>query len=79
MSVDRASLIIDVPDFPRPGIVFFDITPLLASAGLVAVVDRLIAAFPPADLGVGIEARDFPLAAPVAYRLGLGLLRIGAR
>jgi adenine phosphoribosyltransferase len=75
--VDLASLIVDVPDFPRPGIVFFDITPLLASpAGLAATVDRLVAAAPPADLVVGIEARGFLLAAPVAYRLGLGLVPV---
>jgi adenine phosphoribosyltransferase len=77
VSVDLASLIVDVPDFPRPGIVFFDITPLLASAdGLAAVVDQLVAAAPPADLVVGIEARGFLLAAPVAYRLGLGLVPV---
>ena len=74
MSVDLASLIVDVPDFPQPGIVFYDITPVLASAaGLAAVVNRLVVAAPPADLVVGIEARGFLLAAPVAYRLGLGM------
>ena len=77
MPVDLASLIVDVPDFPRPGIVFLDITPLLASpAGLAATVDQLVAAAPPADLVVGIEARGFLLAAPVAYRLGLGVVPV---
>ena len=77
MSVDLASLIVDVPDFPRPGITFYDITPLLASAaGLSATVDQLAAAAPPADLVVGIEARGFLLAAPVAYRLGLGMVPV---
>jgi adenine phosphoribosyltransferase len=75
--VDLASLIVDVPDFPRPGIVYRDITPLLASpAGLAATVDQLVAAAPPADVVVGIEARGFLLAAPVAYRLGLGVVLV---
>jgi adenine phosphoribosyltransferase len=77
VSVDLASLIVAVPDFPRPGIVFFDITPLLSSAaGLATTVDRMVAAAPPADLVLGIEARGFLLAAPVAYRLGLGVVPV---
>lgn len=77
MSIDLSSLIVDVPDFPRPGITFYDITPLLGSAaGLATAVDRLAAAAPPADLVVGIEARGFLLAAPVACRLGLGLVPV---
>ena len=43
MSVDLASMIVDVPDFPRPGIAYFDITPLLASAdGLAATVPSIV-------------------------------------
>ena len=77
VSVDLASLIVEVPNFPRPGIAFYDITPLLASAaGLAATVDQLAAAAPPADVVLGIEARGFLLAAPVAYRLGLGLVPV---
>ena len=77
MPVDLASLIVDVPDFPRPGITFYDITPLLGSAdGLAAIVDQLVAVAPPADLVLGIEARGFLLAAPVACRLGLGLVPV---
>jgi adenine phosphoribosyltransferase len=77
VSVDLASLIVDVPDFPRPGVAFFDITPLLASpSGFAATVDQLVAAAPPADVVVGIEARGFLLAAPVAYRLGLGVVPV---
>jgi adenine phosphoribosyltransferase len=77
VSVDLASMIVDVPDFPRPGIAFFDITPLLASAdGLAATIDQLVAAAPPADLVLGVEARGFLLAAPVAYRLGLGVVPV---
>ncbi|HZA72869.1 MAG TPA: adenine phosphoribosyltransferase [Propionibacteriaceae bacterium] len=77
MSVDLTSLIVDVPDFPRPGVTFFDITPLLASAaGFAATVDQLVAAAPPADLVLGIESRGFLFAAPVAYRLGLGVVPV---
>lgn len=69
----------DVPDFPRPGVVFKDITPLLAHPdGLRFVVDALCERF--AGLGVdkvlGIEARGFILAAPVAYRLGAGFVPV---
>ena len=77
MSVDLASLIVDVPNFPRPGITFYDITPLLASpAGLAATVDQLAAAAPPADLVMGIEARGFLLAAPVGVAAGLGVVPV---
>ena len=77
MSVDLASLIVGVPDFPRPGVNFYDITPLVASpAGLATTVDRLAAAAPAADLVLGIEARGFLLAAPVACQLGLGLVPV---
>ncbi|MDP9402339.1 MAG: adenine phosphoribosyltransferase [Actinomycetota bacterium] len=69
----------DVPDFPRHGIVFKDITPLLGdSAALRFVVDNLSDHF--AGLGVdkvvGIEARGFIVAAPVAYRLGAGFVPV---
>jgi len=68
---DIASLITshirDVPDYPQPGIVFKDITPLLAEPKVFrAVVDALAASFGPVDKVVGIEARGFILAAPVA-------------
>ncbi len=69
-----AELILDVPDFPKPGIVFKDITPLLADpAGFRTAVDELAALAPAAvDLVVGMEARGFLFAAPVALRLGAG-------
>ncbi|MDH4147337.1 MAG: adenine phosphoribosyltransferase [Acidimicrobiia bacterium] len=72
-------LIRDVPDFPSPGIVFRDITPLLADpAGLGSAVDHLAA--PLRDLGLthvaGIEARGFLLAVPVAVALGVGFVPI---
>ena len=75
MSIDIVSLIRDVPDFPKPGILFKDITPLLANGpGLRAVVD----AFADRHRGridavVGVESRGFLLGAPVAYALGVGL------
>ena len=73
------ALIVDVPDWPTPGVVFKDITPLLASPdGLRQVVDALTE--PWADKGVnkvvGIEARGFLLAAPVAYHLDAGLVPV---
>jgi adenine phosphoribosyltransferase len=69
----------DVPDFPKPGIVFKDITPLLADAALFAEVTAAMAA-PFAASGVthvaGIESRGFILAAPVAQALQAGFLPI---
>ena len=70
------SLIRDVPDFPQPGILFKDITPILADAeALAELVDSLserTQALQP-DLVVGIESRGFLFGAPIAYKLGLGL------
>jgi adenine phosphoribosyltransferase len=71
-----ASLVRDVPDFPQPGILFKDITPVLADAqALRDVVDVLTDAARPLapDLVVGIESRGFLFGAPLAYRLGVGL------
>ena len=67
----------DVVDFPSPGIVFKDITPLLADIDAFRfAVDALADHWAGAeiDLVAGIEARGFLFAAPVAYRLGAGLL-----
>ena len=76
-------LIRDIPDFPKPGIVFKDISPLLADHdGLSAVVQGLAAAGRDADgttvvdKVVGIEARGFILAAPVALHLGTGFVPV---
>jgi adenine phosphoribosyltransferase len=70
-----AALIRDIPDFPRPGILFKDITPVLADATAFAeCVDALansVAELAP-DRIVGIESRGFLFGAPIAYRLGLG-------
>ena len=73
------ALIRDIPDFPEPGIVFKDITPLLASADTFrSVVLHLADHY--ADDGItkvaGIEARGFIFAAPVATHLGAGFVPI---
>src|SRR5690606_18487473 len=74
-----ASHLRDVPDFPQPGIVFKDLTPLLADVdafrfAVDAVADH--AAGLPVDKVVGIEARGFIFAAAVAYRLGAGFVPV---
>ncbi len=67
----------DIPDYPQPGVVFKDITPLLADGqAFGAVVDALAATYGPVDKVAGIEARGFILAAPVACRLGAGFVPI---
>lgn len=73
-----SSLITDVPDFPKPGVVFKDITPLLASpTGFKATVDALVDSAPgPIDVVVGMEARGFIFAAPVAAQLGAGFVPV---
>jgi adenine phosphoribosyltransferase len=72
-----ATLVRDVPDYPRVGVVFKDITPLLGDGKAFAeVVDALAATYGPVDKVAGIEARGFILAAPVALRLGAGFVPI---
>ena len=72
-----AARIRDVPDYPQPGVMFKDITPLLADAEVFrAVIDALAATYGPVDKVAGIEARGFILAAPVAARLGAGFVPI---
>jgi adenine phosphoribosyltransferase len=69
----------DIPDFPRPGVVFKDITPLLAHADAFhATIDGLTEPHTAAgiDLVLGIEARGFVFAAPVADRLGAGFVPV---
>jgi adenine phosphoribosyltransferase len=72
------ALIRTIPDFPKPGIQFRDITTLLLSAeGLAATVDKLVAATRgPVDLVAGVEARGFLFAAAVAVPLRAGVLLI---
>ncbi len=72
-----ASRVREVPDYPQPGVVFKDITPLLGDGkAFSAVVDALAALYGPVDKVAGIEARGFILAAPVACRLGAGFVPI---
>ena len=77
MAVDLEARIRDIPDFPRPGIVFKDIMPLLADpAAFRATVDAL-ADFAEArrpDVILGAEARGFILGGALAYRLGCGFV-----
>ena len=77
------ALIRDVPDFPKPGIIFKDITPLLADHdAFSAVIEALAARGRDADgrvvvdKVVGMEARGFILAAPVALALGAGFVPV---
>jgi adenine phosphoribosyltransferase len=78
-----ARLVADVPDFPEPGIVFKDITPLLGDhGGLTAVVAALAGAgrddsgAVAVDKVVGMESRGFILGAPVALALGVGFVPV---
>jgi adenine phosphoribosyltransferase len=71
------TLVRDVPDYPQAGVVFKDITPLLADGkAFAAVVEALAGTYGPVDKVAGIEARGFILAAPVAWRLGAGFVPI---
>jgi adenine phosphoribosyltransferase len=68
-----------IPDYPRPGVVFRDITPLLADPeAFSSAVDELVSPFlaEQIDKVVGIEARGFVFAAPVAYRLRAGFVPV---
>jgi len=67
-----------VPDYPQPGVLFRDITPLLADAeAFAAVVAEIAAAVEgPVDLVAGMEARGFLLAAPLAVALGAGMIPV---
>lgn len=72
-------LIRDIPDFPRPGVSFKDVTPLLAdSEALSACVDALADAYEGENVRhvLGIEARGFIFAAPVAVALGAGFVPV---
>ncbi len=69
----------DIPDFPSPGILFRDLTPLLASPeALAASVEQLEAWARPRrpDLIVGVESRGFLFGAPLALRLGVGIVPV---
>lgn len=79
MSSSIERFIRDVPDFPKPGIIFKDITPLLASPeGLELSIQGLIDAVDPStyDIVAGIESRGFIFGTPLAARLGKGFVPI---
>jgi adenine phosphoribosyltransferase len=76
---DVKGAIRDIPDWPSPGVTFRDITPLLNDVEtFAAVVDSIVAHVEGAPIArvLGVEARGFIFAAPVAYRLGAGLVPI---
>jgi adenine phosphoribosyltransferase len=73
------ALIRDVPDFPEPGIVFKDITPVLADPiAFSTIIDLMVVHFGRGNVDkvVGIEARGFILGAPVAYHFGAGVIPV---
>ena len=82
MAADEAGLagfIREIPDYPKPGVVFRDLTPLFGDARAFArTIDSLVERFTDLkiDRVIGIEARGFVLAAPVAYRMGAGFVPV---
>jgi adenine phosphoribosyltransferase len=77
--IDLKDHIRSIPDFPKPGILFYDISTLLAHPGAWRVtIERLAEAVRPhrPDLLVGIESRGFLVAAPLAYALGSGFAMV---
>ncbi len=82
MTVDATwleGLVRDIPDFPKPGVVFKDVTPLWADVSAFRFsIDAIADHFAGVDVDkvVGIEARGFILAAPVAYRFGAGFVPV---
>lgn len=76
--MDLATFLRDVPDFPKPGILFKDITPLLAEPrALAAAIDRFAALdFGKVDKIAAIESRGFLFGAPLALRHGIGFVPV---
>jgi adenine phosphoribosyltransferase len=73
------SLIREVPDFPKPGINFYDITTLLLDpAGLKNTIDALVSDVPSGqiDTVIGVESRGFIFATPIAYQLNAGFVPV---
>jgi adenine phosphoribosyltransferase len=70
--------IVDVPDFPQPGIVFKDLTPLFADGpSFRGVIDAIVARYDGTfDVVAGVEARGFVIAAAVAYAAGVGVVPV---
>lgn len=74
-----ASHVVDVPDFPKPGILFKDVTPLFADGkALREVIDGIVAHHGAGsfDTVAGIEARGFMLASAIAYATGVGVVPV---
>jgi adenine phosphoribosyltransferase len=70
-------LIREVPDFPQPGVLFWDLMPVFADAtAFHAVVNAVSAAAQRVDIVVGVEARGFLLSAATAYALGVGVVGV---
>src|SRR4051795_3512509 len=78
MTQNWVDLIRNIPDFPEPGVMFKDITPLIASpGGFSAVTTELVQKVPnDIDMVVGMEARGFIFGAPVALALGTGFVPV---
>ncbi len=69
----------EIPDFPKPGILFYDITTLLKDpAAYRAAIDAMLAPYAgeKVDIVVGMESRGFIFSAPLAYQLGAGLVPV---
>src|SRR6185436_744377 len=78
-AADLQKAIRNIPDFPKPGIQFKDITPVLADPGLFGgCIDMLCSKYQPGDVDavVGIDARGFIFAAAVAYKLRAGFVPV---
>ncbi len=76
---DLRKLIREVPDFPKPGILFYDITTLLKDpTAFREVIDRMVDQVrdTPIDVVVGMESRGFIFSAPIAYKLGAGFVPV---
>ena len=76
---DLKTIIREVPDFPKPGVTFYDLTTLFRDgAAFRMVVERLAERFrkDKIDVVVGIEARGFMIAAALAYEYGLGIVPV---
>ncbi len=73
------ALVREIPDFPEPGVAFKDITPVLADDNAFStIIDLIVVHFGRGNVDkvVGIEARGFILAAPVAYHFGAGVVPV---
>lgn len=77
-NADLSALIRNIPDYPKPGIMFRDVSTLLLDGpGFRATIDRMAAMVAPeTELIAGIEARGFIVAAGLSYALGLGKLML---